>query len=67
MNVEDFEKIIWKSDYRAEFVYVKMDLKIDSAVFYFYRRQFQELEKIEREGLACFYFGTLHFWHQFSH
>lgn len=38
MNVEDFEKIIWKSDYRAEFVYVKMDLKIDSAVFYFYRR-----------------------------
>ncbi|ERI11266.1 hypothetical protein HMPREF0083_00677 [Aneurinibacillus aneurinilyticus ATCC 12856] len=35
MKVEDFEKLILHSDYRAEFVYVKMDLKIDLAVFYF--------------------------------
>ncbi|WP_440614828.1 hypothetical protein [Bacillus subtilis] len=38
MNVEDFEKLIWNSDYHAEFVYAKMGLKIDSAVFYFNKR-----------------------------
>jgi|GEM_PF-4745470 hypothetical protein len=38
MIVEDFQKLIWNSDYRAEFVYVKMDLKIDSVVFYFNKR-----------------------------
>lgn len=31
MIVEDFEKFIWNSDYRVEFVYAKMD----SAISYF--------------------------------
>lgn len=38
MIVEDFEKLIWNSDYRAKFIYAKMDLKIDSAVFHFNKR-----------------------------
>lgn len=38
MIVEDFQKIIWNYDYHAEFVYVNMDLKIDSVVFHFNKR-----------------------------
>jgi len=33
MIVEDFQKLIWNSDYRAEFAYVKMDLKMIQQFF----------------------------------